>query len=365
MAQRKLISADSHIIETPDWYYERIDKKFRDQAPRMVRDDKGQLMVMGFPGMSPFKARGYIPNALGQSPTGSDTGAYEETPKGAFDPSARLVDMAKDGVEAEVLYPTIGLRTFTLEDTALRAACFRAHNDQLSDYVAQAPRKLLAIAMLETSDIQAAVKELERNVKRGHRGAMISSSPPAEQPYSSPYYDPLWAAASEMNIPLSLHVLTGTGPRKLMRNVLDAQPLYFRLQYVIELQEALTQMIEGAVFERFPKLKIITVEGGVGWMLGFATNSDFAWLRHQSPLKRPPSEYIKENIFATFQQDSGVRGNVLGGYSNFMWASDYPHGDSIWPLSQEVVAKDFAGLPEQDTQDITWGNAARAYNIAA
>jgi predicted TIM-barrel fold metal-dependent hydrolase len=365
MANRKLISADSHIIETPDWYYERVDKKYRDSVPRIVKNDAGKLMIMGFPGMSPYPAKGYIPNAVGQSPTGSDKGEYHETPAGAWDPNVRLTDMDRDGVSAEVLYPTIGLRTYTLEDPALRAACFRAHNDQLSDYVAQAPSRLLAITMLETSDIPAAIKELERCVKLGHRGAMISSGPPADRPYSSSYYDPLWAAACEMNIPLSMHVLTGTGQRRLMRDVLTAAPLYFRLQYVVELQESLTQLIEGAVFERFPKLKIITVESGVGWMLGFATNSDFAWLRHQSTLKRPPSEYIKENIFATFQQDSGVRGNVLGGYSNFMWASDYPHGDSTWPVSQQVVADDFAGLPEQDTYEITWGNAARAYNIAA
>jgi len=365
MAARKLISADSHIIETPDWYYERVDKKYRDDVPRIVRNDKGQMMVMGFPGFSPSLARGYIPNAVGQSPTGSDVGEYEETPAGAWDPKARLVDMDRDGVSAEVLYPTHGLRTFTLEDPELRAACFRAHNDQITDYIAGAPSRLLGIAMIETTDIAAAVKELERCAKLEHRGAMISSAPPPDRPYSSREYDPLWAAASEMKMPLSLHVLTGTGPRKLMRDILKTSPLFFRHQYVVELQNTLLQFIEGEVFERFPNLKVAIVESGVGWMLGFATNADFAWLRQQSTLKRKPSEYLKENVFATFQQDSGVRGNVLGGFSNFMWASDYPHGDSTWPVSQSVVEKDFAGLPEDAVHEIVWANAAKVYNIAA
>jgi predicted TIM-barrel fold metal-dependent hydrolase len=193
---------------------------------------------------------------------------------------------------------------------------------------------------------------------------MISSSPPPERRYDNPCYDPFWAAAQEMGAPLSLHVLTGTGQRRLDRSLRGSRPLYFRLEYVVELQETLMEMIEGGVFDRFPGLKVVTVESGVGWMLGFATNADFAWLRYDRPLPRKPSDYIRENIFATFQQDSGVRGNVAGGYANFMWASDYPHGDSTWPVSQRVVAEDFAGMDEADTHAITWGNAARAYGVS-
>lgn len=365
MTERKLISSDSHIVETPDWYFERVDARYKDHVPRIVKDADEQLVVQGFPGMSPFPAKGYVPNAVGQSPTGKDTGDFCDTPAGAWDPAVRLKDMDRDGVSAEVLYPTIGLRTFTLEDADLRAACFRAHNDQLSDYVSAASERLLAVAMLETQDIDAAVKELERCVRSGHRGAMVTCSPPEDRPFSSDYYDKLWAAACEMDIPISLHVLTGTGQRRLMRNVLTSLPIYFRHEYVVELQESIIRLVEGGTFERFPKLKMITVESGVGWMLGLATNADFAWLRHQSSLPRRPSEYIKENIFATFQQDSGVRANILGGYTNFMWASDYPHGDSTWPVSQDVVAKDFAGVDEAATRAITFDNAAQAYGLAA
>jgi predicted TIM-barrel fold metal-dependent hydrolase len=364
MTPRKLISADSHIVETPDWWVERVDRKYRESVPRIVKKGDGpQMQIINFPGRAPFPARGYIPNAVGQA--GRDSGDYWETPGGAWDPAVRLQHMDQDGVRAEVLYPTIGIRLFTVEDPELKAVCFRAHNDRMGEYVAHSPNRLLSISMLQTDDVAAAVKEMERCVKMGHRGAMITSAPPADRPYGSPYYDPLWAAATQMNIPLSLHVLTGSGKRRLNADLLAVQPLYFRLQYVMELQEALTTMIEGGVFERFPKLKVITVESGVGWMLGLATSLDFAWTRHQSPLKRAPSEYIRENIFATFQQDSGVRGNVLGGVSNFMWASDYPHGDSTWPVSQKVVATDFAGLPEADIHAITWNNAAKAYSITA
>ena len=364
MTSAKLISADSHIVETPDWWVERVDRQYRDQVPRIVENEDGSgHTIVNFPGMKPFPARGYIPNAVGQSPTGSDTGGYWDTPAGAWDPAQRIVDMERDGVVAEVLYPTIGLRTFTIENPEWRRVCFKAHNDRLGDYVAYAPDRLLAISMIELDDIPAAIKELERCVKMGHRGAMISSSPPKDRRYNNPCYDPFWAAAQEMKIPLSLHVLTGTGQRRLDKAVLADQPLYFRLQYVIELQESLTEMIEGGVFERFPDLKVITVEGGVGWMVGFATNSDFAWLRHQSSLKRKPSDYIKENVFATFQQDAGVRANVLGGFANFMWANDYPHGDSVWPVSRQVIEKDFAGLPEEDVRAITCGNAAKAYGV--
>jgi predicted TIM-barrel fold metal-dependent hydrolase len=362
MAAGKLISADSHIVETPDWWAERVDRPYRDQVPRIVENADGSgHTIINFPGLKPFPARGYIPNAVGQS--GRETGGFWETPAGAFDPVQRLKDMDLDGVTAEVLYPTIGLRTFTIESAALRSVCFKAHNDRMGEYVAAAPDRLLSVAMIELDDIPAGIRELERCVKLGHRGAMISSSPPPERRYDNPIYDPFWAAAQDMKIPLSLHVLTGTGRRRLERSTLSARPLYFRLEYVVEQQETLMEMIEGGVFERFPDLKVITVESGVGWMLGFATNADFAWLRHNSPLKRKPSEYIKENVFATFQQDSGVRGNVAGGYANFMWASDYPHGDSIWPVSRQVIAKDFAGMADEDVHAITWANAAKAYSV--
>jgi predicted TIM-barrel fold metal-dependent hydrolase len=363
MVPDKLISADSHIVETPDWWAERVDRRYRDQVPRIVENEDGSgHTIINFPGLKPFPARGYIPNAVGQS--GRETGGFWETPAGAFDPAKRLDDMALDGVSAEVLYPTIGIRTFTIESPELRGVCFKAHNDRMGDYVSHAPDRLLAISMIELDDIDAGLKELERCVKMGHRGAMISSSPPASRRYNDPRYDRFWAAASEMNIPISLHVLTGTGERRLNRALLGPQPLYFRLHYVFELQETLIEMIEGGVFERFHDLRVITVESGVGWMLGFATNADFAWLRHQSKLPQKPSHYVHRNIFATFQQDSGVAGNVAGGYANFMWASDYPHGDSIWPVSRQVIEKDFAGMAEADVRAITWDNAAKAYNVS-
>ena len=320
MTPLKLISADSHIVETPDWYTERVERKYRDRVPRIVKKGDGPAMeIINLPGTKPIPARAYIPNAVGQS--GKDDGKsseYSDTRPGAWDPGARLKDQETDGVVAEVLYPTIGMRLFGGNDPELRAVCFRAHNDRMGEFCAVAPTRLMPVAMLQIDDIPAAVAELERCARLGHRGAMISSAPPEERPYNSPYYDPLWAAASSLGMPISLHVLTGTGQRRVDRNTLSTEPLFFTLQYVNELQESLTRMIEGGVFERFPKLRVVTVESGIGWMLGLAAALDYIWKRRQSPLKRPPSEYVRENIAATFQHDAALKGNVLGGMANFM-----------------------------------------------
>ena len=358
----RVISADSHIVESPDWWLETIDKKYRDRAPRIVRSGEGPGMQMvNFPGYAPFPVKAVIPKGVDQCERkGSE---YWDTTPGAWDPADRISAMDRDGVSAEVLYPTYGMWLFGTDDAEIRAVLFRAHNDRIAQFCAHDPTRLAAIAMLPTDRVTDTIRELERCAALGHRGGMIASTPPPDRPYGSREYDPLWAAACASNMPLSLHITTGIGKRKFDAAKLQAAPLQFRLQNVIEIQETLTTMIEGGVFERFPDLRIVTVESGVGWMTGYSAVLDFAWKRHDVPLKRKPGDYIRENIFATFQQDYGLKGNVLGGVKNFMWASDFPHGDSTWPVSRDVIRSDFEGLSTDDLQTITFGNAARLYRF--
>jgi len=214
MAQYRLISADSHVSEPPDLWATRCEQKYRERAPRLVVDPPGKegayFHYEGYPlhpigiglgaGKSPDELKEFLTKAT-----------YADARPGGWDPAERIKDNAVDGVEADVLYTTLGFRIFWLKDAGLQADCFRVYNDWLAEFVSYAPQKMAGLAMISLYDPKAGARELERCAKIGLKGAMIWCSPPEDRPYSSDIYDPFWAAAEEMKMPISLHAITGMG----------------------------------------------------------------------------------------------------------------------------------------------------------
>src|SRR5262249_28250645 len=111
---------------------------------------------------------------------------FEAAPASVWDPAARLKDQDLDGVQAEVIYLTLGMPLYGLNDAELRAACFRAYNDWAVEYCSYAPNRLVALGLITLEDIPAAVGELRRIAGKGMRGAMIWAEPPEDRPYSNP-----------------------------------------------------------------------------------------------------------------------------------------------------------------------------------
>ena len=182
MAEPKLISADSHVNEPGDLWVERIDKQFRERAPRVVENLPGQrpgayLMLEGVTpihlaqGMGAGKKPEELPRFFQAS-------TYKDVRPGGWDPAARVKDMDLDGVEADVIYTTLGFRQFWLTDAALQRACFRVYNDWLAEYCAYAPKRLAGLALISLYDIDEGAKELRRCASRGLKGATIWASPP-------------------------------------------------------------------------------------------------------------------------------------------------------------------------------------------
>lgn len=373
MAEPRLISADSHVNEPGDLWVERIDKPFRDRAPRVVENPPGQrpgayFMLEGLPpihlaqGMGAGKKPEELP-AFFQSST------YKDRRPGGWDPAERVKDMELDGVEAEVIYTTLGFRQFWLTDAALQRACFRVYNDWLADFCAYAPKRLAGLALISLYDIDEGVKELRRCASRGLKGVLIWASPPEDRPYSSPLYDPFWAAAQELGMPISLHSITGMGAesRLAIKQPLDRYVRSTVLSH--EVQRTLVVLIFSGVLERFPNLKIVSAENEVGWLPFFLQKLDQAHEEYRylypAPLKLKPTEYFRRQIFATFIDDPvGVAGREFIGVENIMWSSDYPHTVSTWPHSLEVVARDFKGVPGDEKRLIVRENVARLYGLA-
>ena len=214
----RVISADSHMMEPPDLWTERLDRKWGDRAPKVIKSEaKGQFLFVA-PDIPPFPvAGGFAAGRSGEElkqflgNANKDEGYKAARPSG-WDPVERIKDQDIDGVQAEILYTTLGMPLFGLHDTDLQRACFRVYNDWVAEFASHNPQRLHAIALISLEDIEEGAKELERAAKIGLKGAMIWGSPPAEKPYWQKVYDRFWAAAQELQMPLSLHVITGKKP---------------------------------------------------------------------------------------------------------------------------------------------------------
>jgi predicted TIM-barrel fold metal-dependent hydrolase len=368
MPNYRLISADSHVNEPPDLWVTRVDKKYRERAPQlMVNPPDGKEGAY-------FLYEGYAPHPIGigfgagKSPEELKTfltqATYADARPGGWDPAERKKDNAVDGVEADVLYTTLGFRIFWLKDSGLQADCFRAYNDWLAEFVSYDPKHMAGLAMISLYDPKAGARELERCAKMGLKGAMIWCSPPQEQPYSSDIYDPFWATAQELKMPISLHAITGMGVEsqwnwgeRYMRSVV--------LGY--EVEKSFAVLMFSGVLDRFPKLQIVSAENNIAWIPYFLQRMDrFASRSTGLGIKLKPSEYFARQMWATYIFDYvGVQSRQFIGVDRIMWSSDYPHQASSWPNSQEVVARDFKDASPEDIFKITRGNVARLYGFDA
>jgi predicted TIM-barrel fold metal-dependent hydrolase len=380
MSEMHVMSADSHVMEPADFWATRLDVKYRDQAPRVVKNDKGAGYVFVAPGISPFPVAG----GFGTGRSGTElkehlSKGYEAARPSGWDPAERIKDQDIDGVEAEVLYTTLGMRLFSLDDAGLQRACFGAYNDWLAEFCSYNPKRLVGNALVSLEDIGEGIKELERCAKIGLRGAMIWGSAPEDRPYSSRMYDPFWQAASELEMPLSLHVITGRGRESKLEvdpktgNIVSlAGPTRLEMyaNVIHEIQRSLTSLIVSGVLERFPRLKLVSAENDVGWLPHYMYRLDHAWEKYSAltpePLPLKPSDYMRRQLWATFQDDPVGPGTYkFFGTNNYMWASDFPHTDSTWPNSRKVIERDFAGVPDDVTRKIVYENAAKLYRIQA
>src|SRR5918996_2471824 len=204
-----ILSSDSHVFEPPDLWTSRIDAAFRDRAPRIQRIDGADQIVIekdqvlsGIGLISNAGARFEAPETI------SGRGRFEDVHRGGYDPAQHLADMRLDGVAGEVLYPSQGLFYFRIADAALMSAIFRTYNDWLAEFCRTDPSRLKGIAMINLDDVGEGIRELERAASLGLAGAMITEYPLEDRRYDQPEYEPFWAAAAALGLPLSLHTAT-------------------------------------------------------------------------------------------------------------------------------------------------------------
>ena len=375
MSEYALFDADSHVSEPLNLWQERLPAKYRDKAPRMLKEHEGK------PGAWWLIEEGREPHnvilGFGANKTLEELQqflkgfSYAGAHRGGWDPAQRVKDMDQDGVTGDVLYTTLGFRMFWIRDAGFQRACFQVYNDWLAEFCSYSPRCLKGLGLISLYDPKQGAEDLEDCAKKGLAGGLIWASPPDELPFYSKVYDSFWTAAQELRMPLSLHEFAGferiywesTAEKRTVANAVASH----------EVETTFATFILSGILERFPRLKIISAELNCGWLAYFLHRMDRAFdsrgVRLQgSPfptkLTMKPSEYFRRQLFATFIDDPyGLAHRDEIGVDNLLWSSDFPHSATFWPHSREKIAEDFQGIGAEDKRKILSENVAKLYGF--
>ena len=361
----RIISADAHFTEPADLWLKYMEPKDRSRAPHVEHEATTDVFVCE--GIKMFDLGLIHGVRYGEDEPKAET-RYDEIPASGWDPNARLPDLDKDGVAAEVIYPTIGMRMFAIPDSDFQNAVFRAYNNWVADFNKAHPKRLVGLGAVNLDDIEGAVSELHRIRKLGIPGAMIALSPEKSLPYDDAHYDPFWAAAQALELPVSVHAQTERRVDVGPHNVPTPVNVIF---LPIVAARVLVTMIYGGVFDRFPKLKIVSAENDAGWAGNVIERMNFTHykmrrrnmergVRH----KRLPSEYFGDNIYMTFIRDlSAMRLTDIVSADSLMWGSDYPHLFSTWPDSRAHIKEHCKSITPESARKIFGDTAARLYGL--
>jgi predicted TIM-barrel fold metal-dependent hydrolase len=279
-----------------------------------------------------------------------------------------LRDNETDGVAGSVLYPTEGLQLYQITDSALFAAICRAYNEWLAEFCRTAPCRLKGVAMLPVDDIDEGIAEMRRAVQIGLGGALIPTAQLPHARYDNPKYEPLWSTAEELDIPLSLHL--GANRLPFSEEVAHIRPSYFTtVDYWVK--TSLADIIFAGVFDRHPRLKIGCIEHELGWIPHFLERMDYTYTQRQGNRDYYrfntgilPSDFFRANVFCSFQDDAlGIRERYTIGVEGLTWGSDYPHTESTFPRSREIISERLKDLPPHEQEMIAFGNLRRIYRF--
>ena len=352
------IDADGHILEPPSVWEDYIDPGCRDRALRIATAGNGKEY---------FQVDGRMKEqGIGLGNTGSMGRSDEElegltylqaVPFGTMDAAERVDLLDRQNLDAAVLYPTIGLAwPYRMRhDAELTAAHCVAYNRWIADFCRGHPGRLFAIAHLDLSDVEGAVQELERAVRDGGAGAFVAPFTLTYKSHGHPDHDPLWAKAQELDTPIAIHPMPEPGPvtrgNRFTDLGNDARWCYNVLARQ-GMQQALYSLFQYGVFDKFPRLKVVSLEAGAGWIGASLDRMDAVYAAMSGgtgavPLREKPSVYFRRQCWISADPDERAVAPVIDlvGADRFFWASDYPHGDHP-PTYIEDLAELAAMLPE-------------------
>jgi predicted TIM-barrel fold metal-dependent hydrolase len=360
----RLISTDSHLSLPPGFFQRYLPKAYHDAPWVKGVEQAGKEMLkmsgMGLAHMAGRKFEDYQSKDIGE----------DAIRPGAFDPDARLADMDRDGVDAEVLISGGAAPTGEGISEDFQRAVVQSYNEFLSEFCSTNPARLIGPASIPFQNLDLALEEMKRAAKLpGIRAFLFEAYP--RVPYWDACYEPLWQVANDLGFPIHIHIATPRSDVLTMKS-LEANAQGTAMSFISlspsGLKETLAILIFSGVCQRYPNLRFVFTEAGASWLPYFKERMDIVYTRHRhwskSGLEAPPSFYVDRQCLNTFIEDTtAIRLRHEVGIRNLMWSTDYPHSDSTWPDSWKYVEEAFEGVPEDERHQIMAGNAIELYGL--
>jgi predicted TIM-barrel fold metal-dependent hydrolase len=376
-----IIDSDTHVTEVADLWTSRVPAKLKNRVPRVEWDEEKQEQAW-YIGDEWINSVGITAIAGYKDPYPAHPATYEEAHPGSYDANARLKYMDDLGIWAMVLYPNVGgfgNQVFgRLDDDEAKLACVRAYNDFLVDWSSADSRRLIPIMTLPYWDVDASVKEIERCATTGHRGVLFTGEP---QSFGLPilghrHWDPIWAAAQDANLPVSFHIGSGDFGDEWSEERVEVEgyaATSARAGAKIFMTNGahVLDLLFSGVLERFPKLRFVSVESGVGWLPFLLESADYQYKAmavagERNDFKMLPSEYFKRQVYACCWFETITSDAIVDrvGEDNIMFETDFPHPTSIYGDEvQATIDSSLGSLSDSVRHKLIWQNAARLYEI--
>ena len=380
MSGYTIIDVDTHVTETPDLWTSRAPASIRDRVPRIETNKDGGLSWIV--GGTPMLASPGLTATAGVGNFKNPPKNYEEMHPGAYDAKERLKYMDKMGIWAMVMYPNVGgfgaQEFLKLNDSELMLSCVQIYNDWQTEWASADSRRLLPITSISFWDVEAAVKEVRRCAAMGHKGILFTGEPQSfDQPLlGDPHWNPLWEVAVELDLPISFHIGSGNMELGLLESKMASygrMAAFTELSVDIFLKNAmqLNDLILSGVLARYPDIKFISVESGIGWVPFALEALDYQFHGNDVAEEHPefdllPSEYFARNVYACywFEQLAPRRLIDKVGADNILFETDFPHPTSLY--GDEVHARIKGGLSdceESVRRKILWENGQKLYKV--
>ena len=383
MSSYRVISQDNHVQEPHDLWTSRAELKFKERVPHVESLEDGDFWFCDGHKIHSAAGSANVGNRFIDPDNKRSGNRINDAHPGGYIPEEHVKDLDIDGQDVSIVYPTTGFMLYAVPDSKLLDSICRSYNDWVGEFCRAFPKRLKGIAMLNVDDVQVGIKELERCHKMGYIGAMIPVYPSESQLYDNPAYEPFWAAAQDLGMPLSLHIASNRySPVQELGDRGDNARPAFHCSVAYWPQMSLADIIFSGVFERYPRLQVGSVEHELSWVPHFLDRLDYTYTDRMPPKidpsqRRPsahpmvrlkdgvlPSDFFHSNCFLGFQEDAlGIRDRHIIGVDNLQWGADYPHAESTFPRSREILENILAGCTEEEKAKIVGGNAEKIYRL--
>ncbi len=367
-----LFSVDDHVVEHAYVWTDRVSAKHRERAPHVIFEngreqweyEDERTLTMGLNAVA-----GLPPEKWSTEPS-----RFDDMIPGCYDPVQRADDFISQGILASVAFPTLprfgGALFSTFKDKDLASECVRAWNDFiLEEWCTSGPPGLyVPMVIVQLWDPHLAAAELTRCVEKGAKALCFVENPvPLGLPgFHSDAWSPLWEVTQETDVPVCLHIgSSGVTTVPDPANPNSAMMQLIALANVNSMSSVINVLLSDTLHD-FPKLKMVWSEAGIGWVPSTLERADRQVSRHQGWAAQHdmlPSELFHRNMYCCMiDEPLGLRHRADIGIDRILWENDYPHADTPWPIVQESCEELFSGVPQDDIDIITHGNAERIFN---